>query len=181
MRAALSRADARLTRKKEDEMTAGNTDNACGHMTLPRAELLSAAPHILIAEEQPAIQDLLCWTLRLAGYRPMVCAGRQAALTWRDQAMPPGNDPVVLLLDLSLLSVTDAADFLRHLRARWQDTGGVVPQVIVLTTSKQVQTELGLRERVLQKPFHVRELLGLIRQVISPASQTAHAQRHELL
>ena len=95
--------------------------------------------------------------------------------------MPPGNDPVVLLLDLSLLSVTDAADFLRHLRTRWQDTGGVAPQVIVLTTSKQVQTELGLRERVLQKPFHVRELLDLIRQVIPPASQAAHAQLHELL
>jgi DNA-binding response OmpR family regulator len=187
MRAALSKAGTRLTGKKEDDMTAGNADNACRHTTLPRAETLSAVPHILIAEEHPAIQDLLCWTLQLAGYRPTVCAGRQAAFTWRDQAMTPGDDPMVLLLDLSLLGVTDAADFLRHLRARWQDAGGMLPQVIVLTTSKQVQAELGMREHVLQKPFHVRELLALIQQAIAVASpgegcssRKAHAPDHQL-
>ncbi len=84
--------------------------------------------------------------------------------------MAPGDDPVVLLLDLSLLGVTDATDFLHLLRARWRDTGGV-PPVIVLTTSKQVQVALGTMERVLQKPFHVRELLGLIRQVIPVTSR----------
>jgi DNA-binding response OmpR family regulator len=129
-------------------------------------------PHILIAEDQPAIQDLLCWTLQLAGYRPTVCAGRQAALTWRDQAMAPGDGPALLLLDLSLLCVTDAADFLHHLRARWREASGVLPQIIVLTTSKQVQEELEMRERVLLKPFHVRELLALIRQVIPRASRS---------
>jgi DNA-binding response OmpR family regulator len=85
--------------------------------------------------------------------------------------MTPGDDPVLLLLDLSLFCVTEAADFLCHLRARWQDAGSALPPVIVLTTSKQVQAELGPRERVLQKPFHVRELLALIRQAIPVASQ----------
>ncbi len=151
-------------------MTAGNADNTDGCTTLLRAEHASVVPHILIAEEQPAIQELLCWALQLAGYRPTVCAGRQAALTWREQAMMPGDDPVVLLLDLSLFGVTDAADFLYHLRTRWQDAGGVLPQVIVLTTSTQVQAALGSRERVLQKPFHVRKLLALIRQVIQVTS-----------
>ena len=86
--------------------------------------------------------------------------------------MAPGDDPVVLLLDLSLLGVTDATDFLHLLRARWRDTGGV-PPVIVLTTSKQVQQDLAAQERVVLKPFHIHELLALIQQVI-PGS--AHAE-----
>lgn len=171
MSAALRRAGARLTGKKEDDMTAGNTDNACGHTTLSKAESLSAAPHILIVEEQPTIQELLCWVLHLAGYRSTACADRQAALTWKEQAMMPGGDPVALLLDLSLLGVTEALDFLHHLRARWRDAGGTPPTVIVLTTSKQVQRALETREHVLQKPFHVRELLALIQRAISVPSQ----------
>jgi DNA-binding response OmpR family regulator len=153
-------------------MTAVNGDNTNGGTGLPRAENVCGVPHILIAEEQPAIQDLLCWTLQLAGYRPTVCAGRQAALTWRDQAMPPGDDPVLLLLDLSLLSVSEAADFLRQLRARWQDACGVLPQIIVLTTSKQVQEDLAPIERAILKPFHVRDLLALIHRAIPFASSS---------
>jgi DNA-binding response OmpR family regulator len=160
-------------------MTTGNSDSVSGPSTLPRAEAVPVAPHILIAEDQPAIQELLCWTLQLAGYRPTVCAGRRAALTWRDQAMSPGDGPEVLLLDLSLLCVTDAADFLHHLRTRWRDAGGVLPQIIVLTTSTQVQAELEMRERVLQKPFHVRELLTLIRQVIPVTSRSEEGSLRE--
>jgi DNA-binding response OmpR family regulator len=150
-------------------MTAGNadTDNAGGCAALPQADTVPATPHILIAEDQPVIQDLLRWTLQLAGYRATVCVGRHAALTWRDTAMPSGGSPIVLLLDLSLLGATEAADFLRHLRAGWRDVGGLLPQIIVLTTSTQVQAELGIRERVLQKPFHIRELLVLFQQAIS--------------
>ena len=79
--------------------------------------------------------------------------------------MPSEDFPVVLLLDLSLLCTNKAADFLRHLRARWQDAGGVLPQIIVLTTSTRVQADLAPRECVLQKPFHVRDLITLIQQV----------------
>jgi DNA-binding response OmpR family regulator len=77
---------------------------------------------------------------------------------------------MVLLLDLSLLSVTEATDFLHLLRARWRDVGEV-PPIIVLTTSKQEQGALEMREHVLQKPFHVRELLALVRQVIPVTSR----------
>ncbi len=162
-------------------MTAGNTDtdNAGGCTALPRADTVPVAPHILIAEDQPVIQDLLRWTLQLAGYRATVCGGRHAALTWKDKAMPSRDFPVVLLLDLSLLGTTEAADFLHHLRARWQDAGGVLLQIIVLTTSTQVQAELGMRERVLQKPFHIRELLVLIQQVIPVASRSEEESLRE--
>lgn len=77
---------------------------------------------------------------------------------------------MVLLLDLSFLNTKEATDFLCHLRTHWQDTGGVLPQTIVLTTNPQVPAELGRREYVLQKPFHVRDLLSLIRQVTQVGS-----------
>ena len=155
-------------------MTTGHSGHAYERVTCSEAEPLTTAPHILIVEEQPVIQELLCWVLHLAGYRSTVCTSRQTALTWREQAMMPGSDPVALLLDLSLLSVTEATDFLHLLRARWHEAAEVPPPVIVLTTSPQVQAVLGIRERVLQKPFHVRELLALIQQVIpvpTPCSQ----------
>jgi DNA-binding response OmpR family regulator len=162
-------------------MTAGNADtgNAGRCTVLPQADTVPVAPHILIAEDQLVIQYLLRWTLQLAGYRAVVCGGRHAALTWKDKAIPSGDFPVVLLLDLSLLGVTEAADFLRHLRVRWRDADGVLPQIIVLTTSTQVQPELGIRECVLQKPFHTRELLVLIQQVIPVASRSEDGSLRE--
>ena len=131
---------------------------------LPKINTLPAAPPILIVEEQAAIQELLSTALALAGYRTTSCAGRQAALTWIDQLTPYSDCPPVLLLDLSLPG-THAANFLSHLRTRWHDACGVLPHIIVLTTSKQVQNNLAAQERVLLKPFHIHELLALIQQV----------------
>ncbi len=136
MHAALSRATSFSGEKsKHDDAGNADTDNAGGRTALPRADTVPVASHILVAEDQPAIQELLCWALQLGGYPTTVCARRHIVLTWRDQATPSGDDPVVLLLDLSLLCTTEAADFLRRVRAQWQDANGVLPQIIVLATS----------------------------------------------
>lgn len=153
-------------------MTTGNAEDADGRRALPRTDPPPAASHVLIAEDQPAIQELLRWVLQLAGYRTTVCAGRQATLTWIDRAMPSEDYPALILLDLSIPCTNDAADFLRHLRARWHDACGEIPQIIVLTTSKQVQEELVPREHVVLKPFHVRDLLALIQSVTPFASRS---------
>jgi CheY-like chemotaxis protein len=134
------------------------------HRALPKPDTLLAAPLILIAEEHPAIQELLNTALALAGYRTTICTGRHAALTWIDQLTSSGDCPALLLLDLSLPSI-HAADFLSHLRTRWLDVCGGHPQIIVLTTSKQVQKDLAAQERVVLKPFHIQELLTLIQQM----------------
>lgn len=153
-------------------MTTGNADDACRRTVLPGTDATPAAPLVLIAEDQPAIQELLCWTLQLAGYHTTVCASRRAALTWINGAMPSGDCPALILLDLSLQRVQDAADFLYRLRARWHDACGVLPQIIVLTTSKQVQEILTPGECVVLKPFHVRDLLALVQRVIPFASRS---------
>ena len=158
----------------------GHLEDAERSTTILRRGLVPAAPHILIAEHQPVIQELLCQILQLAGYRTTVCADRHAALTWREQA-PPGDDPALILLDLSLLCAPEAADFLCRLRARWLDAGDVLPQVIVLTTSTQVQAELGTREHVLQKPFHVRDLITLIQQATPVAYRSENGSSREIV
>jgi DNA-binding response OmpR family regulator len=163
---------------KARKMTDTNVDDAERSTMLLTGKDALAAPHILIAEHQPAIQDLLRWILQLAGYRTTMCVDRHAALTWREQALP-GDDPALILLDLSLLCASEAADFLCHLRAKWQEASDVLPQVIVLTTSTQVRAALGTREHVLQKPFHVREVLALIRRVIPGASRSTESSSHE--
>ena len=127
---------------------------------------MSRGSHVLIVADHPALQELLCWVLQLAGYRTTTCAGRQALLTWIDD-MPCGDCPALILLDLSNPCTNDAADFLRCLRARWHDACSVPPQVIVLTTSQQVQEGLEPIERVVLQPFHVRDLITLMQRVIT--------------
>lgn len=139
--------------------------------SLMRAETIPRAPLILIAEEQPAIRELLRQALCLAQYQTTLCADRQAALLWREQVVTPEEVPVVLLLDLSPFCVSEATDFLACLRTRWQAAYPVPPQIIVLTTQPQVQAELRTRERVLLKPFHVRDLLALVGQATAVAPQ----------
>ena len=141
--------------------------NAEGHSMLLRAEPPPGAPLILIVEREAAVQEVLCWMLLLAGYRAIVCADHNVALTWGEQ-INPVEDPALILLDLSLPSAIGAADFLARLRARWQEAGKMLPPIIVLTTSPPVRAELEPRECLLLKPFHVRDLLSLI-QGLAPA------------
>jgi len=139
------------------------------HVALRRRDALPSAPHILIAEDHPAIQDLLRWALGFAGYRTTACAGGQAAFTQIDQATQTGDCPALILLDLSIPD-TNALDFLHCLRMRWYNACGTPPQIIVLTTSKKVQEDLSPLERVIRKPFHLRDLLALIQQAIPYSS-----------
>jgi CheY-like chemotaxis protein len=166
--------DACFSEKKAISMTTEkrNIGNAGRYRALPGAGPPQAASRILIAEDQPVIQDLLYSTLQLAGYCATVCGSRHAALTWRDQVMHSEDVSVVLLLDLGLLGTTEAIDFLNQVRTRWQGVGGVLPQVIALTTSAQVQRDLEPRERVLQKPFHIRDLILLIQQALANAARS---------
>jgi CheY-like chemotaxis protein len=159
-------------------MTAAYRHEPCEHVALPGGDVPLSAPHVLVVEDHPAIQDLLRWTLELAGYRTTVCAGEQAALTRVEQAMQAGDCPAVLLLDLSFPD-TNATDFLRLLRLRWSNACVMLPQIIVLTTSKEVQAELAPPERVMLKPFHIQDLLTLIQQVIPCSSPSADQNEQE--
>jgi len=110
-----------------------------------------------VVEYNVAIADIICQTLKLAGYRATAHAGGEA---WIDNAMKSDDPPELVLLDLDHPD-TNGAAFLHHLRVEWS----TAPPIIVLTTSKEIHDELA-GERVVQKPFHVRDLLAEIHKVL---------------
>ena len=120
-------------------------------------QVFPSSRHVLVVEDNVAIADIICQTLKLAGYRARAHAGGEA---WIDNAMKSDDPPALVLLDLDNPE-TNGAAFLHHLRVEWS----TAPPIIVLTTSKEIHDELA-GERVVQKPFHVRDLLAEIHKVL---------------
>jgi DNA-binding response OmpR family regulator len=120
---------------------------------------LSSGKLILVIDDRPDICDMLRQALTLNGYRVTTSPGGDA---WIDHAMQSGDPPSLVLLDLSDPTM-DRVAFLHSLRAQWQ----AAPPIIVLTTNKQIYDELTTVERVICKPFHVRDLLAEIQRGLS--------------
>jgi DNA-binding response OmpR family regulator len=121
-------------------------------------------PHILLAEENSSLQQLFTQMLELAGFRVTVYSGKQEEFVgWIDtSAMLSEDVPMCLLLDVSFVS-TNATEFLHCIRTQWRQVIGKVPPIIVLTTNRAVAEELTPHVLVILKPFHMRDLLALIR------------------
>ncbi len=136
-----------------------HSDCHCADETTPRAR-------ILVVENTPSIADMLCWTLELSGYCPIAYTGRQGQLAWIESFIRSEDPPGLILLDLSISSCNDGVTFLQQLRQLWLTAHAVPPPMIVLTTSKQVYEGLTRVERVIQKPFHIRELLAEVQKVL---------------
>ena len=119
---------------------------------------------ILIIEDNPAIADIICRTLEIAGYHTMACADRKAALTWINRALEEGYLPRLILLDVGI-SPSNGVDFLSVLRRRFSQAHRTPPAIILLTTSKAIQAEFSAVERVILKPFHVRDLMAEVQRV----------------
>src|SRR5438552_3834942 len=128
-------------------------DGICG----TGKQAFPSSRHVLVVEDNVAIADMLCQTLELAGYRATAHVGGE---TWIDKAMQSNEPPALVLLGLDNPE-TNGAAFLHHLRVEWN----TAPPIIVLTTSKEIHDELA-GERVVQKPFHVRDLLAEIHKVL---------------
>ena len=114
--------------------------------------------HVLVVEDNVTIADILCQALKLAGYRATAHAGGEA---WIDNAMQSEDPPALVLLDLDNPE-TNGAAFLHQLRVEWNPA----PPIILLTTSKEIHDELA-GERVVRKPFHIRDLLAEIHKVLT--------------
>ena len=135
-------------------------------MTSPlqaRASTPNRGP-ILIIEDNPAIADIICRALEIAGYQAMACAERKAALTWINRALEEGYLPALILLDVGI-SPTNGVDFLHVLRRQVSQAHCTPPPIILLTASKAIQDEFSAVERVILKPFHVRDLMAEVQRV----------------
>jgi DNA-binding response OmpR family regulator len=124
------------------------------------------APAILVVEDNIPVCEMLCWTLQLAGYQVMSCSHRNL-FSCVDYALDTGIRPLpaLLILDLSQPR-TDSSTRLRHLRKRWELTSLAPPAILILTTLKNVYDELSPTEWVIQKPFHIQNLLQTIQKAL---------------
>ena len=119
-------------------------------------------PIVLVVDDNPAIRDMVSWALELDGYEPAEASEGYEALAWMDNASRGGQYPDVILLDLAMPGM-DGHAFLQKLQAQWE-ANRPFPSIIVITAAMggRDAAKLGVKY-VMVKPFHVRELLDVIR------------------
>ncbi len=132
-------------------------------MNQPQHQCEGRQPVVLVVDDNPAIRDMVSWALELDGYEPAEAAEGQEALDWMSNAIREGRSPAVILLDLAMPGM-DGSTFLTRLRSQWE-ASLPRPAVVVITagTSGPDAVSLGV-EQVIVKPFHVRDLLDVVRR-----------------
>lgn len=118
--------------------------------------------HILIAEDQTDIRDLLALNLRNAGYRVEAATNGRAAL--EEHIRQPAD---LLLLDL-MMPHMDGLDVCKALRA----SGSTTPILMLTAKSTELDRVLGLElgaDDYLTKPFSVAELLARVKALLRRA------------
>ncbi len=126
-------------------------------------------PHILVAEDQADIRDLIVLNLRQAGYRVDAVADGTAALA--SQAEQASD---LLLLDLMMPGL-DGLEVCKAVRAR----GRATPILMLTAKSTELDRVLGLElgaDDYLTKPFSMAELLARVKALLRRAELLRQAQ-----
>jgi two-component system chemotaxis response regulator CheY len=124
-------------------------------------------PLVLVVDDNPAIRDMVSWALELDGYEPVEASEGQEALDWIRNAAREGRYPSVILLDLAMPGM-DGLAFLTQLRSGWQTLYNAYPQpsIVVITAGSLAEDATSLSvAQVISKPFHVRDLLDIVREL----------------
>ena len=119
-------------------------------------------PHILVAEDQADIRDLLAMNLRGVGYQVTAVADGAAALA--SQAEQRSD---LLILDL-MMPALDGLEVCKALRARGHGT----PILMLTAKSTELDRVLGLElgaDDYLTKPFSLAELLARVKALLRRA------------
>ena len=119
-------------------------------------------PHILVAEDQADIRDLLVMNLRSAGYDVAAVADGAAAL-----ASQADSASDLLILDL-MMPALDGLEVCKALRARGHST----PILMLTAKSTELDRVLGLElgaDDYLTKPFSLAELLARVKALLRRA------------
>ncbi|MBP7127013.1 PAS domain S-box protein [Myxococcota bacterium] len=118
------------------------------------------APEVLVVEDEASVRGFLKTLLEHAGYRVQVAVDGRDAL---DIVQGEGRSPDLLVTDL-VMPRMDGETLVRHMRARWPE----LPVICISGYSR----DTGFLEtvappiRMLQKPFHVDEVLGEIARML---------------
>jgi DNA-binding response OmpR family regulator len=133
------------------------------------ADSLFMAHHILVAEDQADIRDLIVLNLQHAGYEVQAVADGTAALA--SQAERASD---LLVLDLMMPGL-DGLEVCKALRAR----GRATPILMLTAKSTELDRVLGLElgaDDYLTKPFSMAELLARVKALLRRAELLRHAQ-----
>jgi len=125
----------------------------------------SAAPRILVVDDEQAVLDLLVYNLRKAHYDVLTAVDGSQALQLARQA-----EPDLILLDLMLPEV-DGLDVCRELRHTSK-----VPIIMITARGDEVDRVVGLElgaDDYICKPFSVRELMARLKAVLRRAKPDA--------
>lgn len=125
----------------------------------------SAAPRILVVDDEPAVRDLLAYNLTRAHYEVLTAGNGRQALDLVRQ-----TEPDLILLDLMLPEV-DGLDVCRELRHTSK-----VPIIMITARGEEVDRVVGLElgaDDYVCKPFSVRELMARIKAVLRRAQLEA--------
>ena len=116
---------------------------------------------VLVVEDDPAIQELLRFTLRKAGYEATVVASAEEAGASLGHALPD-----IVLIDW-MLPKTSGISLARKLRQESRTSG--LPIIMVTARGEEADRVEGLEtgaDDYLVKPFSPRELLARIQAVL---------------
>ena len=121
------------------------------------------AAHILVAEDQTDIRDLLVMNLQQAGYEVTAVGDGVAALASQNEQ---ASD--LLILDLMMPGL-DGLEVCKALRARGRNT----PILMLTAKSTELDRVLGLElgaDDYLTKPFSLAELLARVKALLDGVS-----------
>ena len=133
-------------------------------MSQTRQTVDGRQPVVLVVDDNPAIRDMVSWALELDGYEPAEAAEGQEALDWMYNAAREGRYPSVILLDLAMPGM-DGHVFLDRLYQQWAPVYPL-PSIVIITAKAGISDAktMGVSQ-VVVKPFHVRDLLDIVRDV----------------
>lgn len=123
------------------------------------------SPIVLVVDDNPAIRNVVAWSLQFGGFQPIEAANGLAAVKWMEQAAHEQHYPSVILLDLAMPGM-DGRAFLAWLQSSWVEHYPT-PAIIVITAGHIDEKSLNPSPAVKQivtKPFHVRDLMEVIRK-----------------
>jgi len=122
-------------------------------------------PVVLIVDDNPAIRNVVAWSLQFGGFQPIEATNGLTAVKWMEQAASEQRYPSVILLDLAMPGM-DGRAFLAWLQSSWVDRYPT-PAIIVITASQLDEKTLNpppAVKQIVTKPFHVRDLMEVIRK-----------------